>query len=254
MSIMDFFRTPAVPAPQQQQQQQPQNGQQQQPANPSLTQQQPADPTAATVEQTKVDPMDTFKDLWTAPAKVEGQEEDFNPSAIFNIDPATMQQAIGKINFAEGITADQLQAIQGGGEEAIKAFAAVLNTSSAKAMQLSTTAAAKMVEQAMTRASGAMDKKIASGVKLNQVSSAMQELNPALTHPAAAPLVNALKEQFTNKHPTATPTEITTMISSYLDNFAGIAAGKKEDPAATAAAAEAAKGTDWAAYFGGNTN
>lgn len=249
MSIMDFFRTTPVAAPQQQQQQQPQNGQQQQPADPSMQQQVVADPNASTVV---VDPMDSFKDLWAAPAKVEGQEDEFNPSAIFNIDPATMQEAIGKINFAEGVVTQQdLEAITAGGPEAMTAFMKALNGTGAKAMQLATTASAKMVEQAMTRASGAMDKKIASGVKHNQVSSAMQELNPALSHPAAAPMVNALRQQFVNKNPTATPTEITTMISTYLDNFAGIAAGKKEDPAATAAAAKAAEGTDWAKYFEG---
>lgn len=246
-SAMDMFRTtPQVAAPQQQPAQQT-NGQQQQAPQPQMQQTVQADPNAVTEQP---DPMDAFKDLWAAPAKVEGAEEDFNPQAIFNIDPATMQAAIGKINFAEGVVTEQdLQAITAGGPEAMQAFMKALNGTGAKAMQLATTASAKMVEQAMTRASGAMDKKIASGVKLNQVSSAMQELNPALSHPAAAPMVNALKQQFTAKHPTATPTEITTMISSYLDTFAGIAAGKKEpvvDPNAPVQAE-----TDWTKYFGG---
>lgn len=246
-SAMDMFRTaPVVAAPQQQPGQQTQ-GQQQQPGQPAMQQTQLPDPNAVTVEP---DPMDAFKDLWAPVAKVEGQEEEFNPQAIFNIDPATMQAAVGKINFAEGITAEQLAAIQGGGEEAVKAFAAVLNQSSAKAMTMSTTAAAKMVEQAMTRASGAMDKKIANGVKFNQVGSAMQELNPALSHPAAAPLIEALKTQFTNKYPTASTAEITKHISTYMDGMAGIMAGKKEE-AVNPAAAAAAQGTDWSKYFGG---
>lgn len=248
MSIMDFFRTaPVVAAPAAQPQQQT-NGQPQTAADPAMQQQVQADPNAKTVEP---DPMDAFKDLWAPVAKVEGAEEDFNPQAIFNIDPATMQAAIGKINFAEGVVTEQdLQAITAGGPEAMQAFMKALNGTGAKAMQLATTASAKMVEQAMTRASGAMDKKIASGVKLNQVSTAMQELNPALSHPAAAPMVNALKSQFTAKHPTATPNEITAMISSYLDNFAGIAAGKKEEVVDPNAAGKAAE-TDWDKYFRG---
>lgn len=250
MSIMDFFRTaqqPAVPANQPAPQQTA--GQPQQPAQPGMTQTVNPDPNAAPAPTP--DPMDAFKDLWAAPVKVEGAEEEFNPAAIFNIDPATMQAAIGKINFAEGVvTQEDLAAITAGGPEAMQAFMKALNGTGAKAMQLATTASAKMVEQAMTRASGAMDKKIASGVKLNQVSSAMQELNPALSHPAAAPMVNALKAQFTAKHPTASPTEITTMISSYLDNFAGIAAGKKEEVVDPAAATKAQE-TDWAKYFSG---
>lgn len=245
MSLMDFFRNPAPQAPATAQDpQQPQGaaGQQQQAPAPQLT----AEQLAAT-EVNKPDPMDTFKDLWTPPVKVEGAEEEFNPSEIFKIDPASMQEALGKINFAEGVvTQEALEAVTAGGPGAVAALMGMLNGTGAKAMQMSTMAAAKMVENAMTKASGAMDKKISSGVKLNQVSSAMQELNPALSHPAAAPMVNALKQQFTAKHPTATPTEITTMISSYLDNFAGIAAGKKDEPVSTAPA-----GTDWAAYFKG---
>lgn len=248
MSIMDFFRPAAPQAPQQQQMQQPQNGQQQQAANPSM--QQPnvqADPNAQSVEnQTPVDPMEAFKDLWAPSAKVEGAEEEFNPSQIFNLDPASVQAAVGKINFAEDITEDHLAAISGGGPDAIKAFATILNQSSSKAMAMSTTAAAKMIEQAMTRASGAMDKKIDRTTKLNQVSSQLQESNPALSNPAAAPILEAIKQQLVNKYPTAGSGEITKMATQYLENFAGIAAGKKEEPKADPAKA----GTDWDAYMG----
>ena len=243
MGVMDFFRGNPQPAPAtaaQPQAPQGANGTVQQPADPQMQQ-----PPVAATEVNKPDPMDTFKDLWAPAVKVEGDEEDFNPSEIFKIDPESMQAALGKINFAEGVvTQEALEAVTAGGPGAVQALMGMLNGTGAKAMQMSTMAAAKMVENAMTKASQSMDKKISSGVKLNQVSSAMQELNPALSHPAAAPMVNALKQQFTAKHPTATPTEITTMISSYLDNFAGIAAGKKEEPASTTPA-----GTDWAQYF-----
>jgi len=243
MSIMDFFRPGTAPVPQanaNQQQQPTQNGQQQTPANPSL-QQDPvaADPAAA------VDPMEKFKDLWAPVVKPEGAPADFNPSAIFNLDPKSMQEAVGNINFAEGITADQLTAIQAGGDEAVKAFAQVLNQSSAKAMSLSTQAAAKMIEKAMTEASGAMDKKINSGVKLNNVNSQLQELNPALSSPAAAPMVQALTTQLTQKFPMSSAAEISGMVTEYMTNFATIAAGKKEPVVDPATAGK----TDWEQYM-----
>lgn len=243
MSIMDFFRPGTAPAPQanmSQQQQTTQNGQQQTPPNPSLTQDQvTADPAAA------VDPMDKFKDLWAAPKPVEGAPKEFNPSAIFDLNPESVQKAVGSINFAEGITGEQLAAIQGGGEDAVKVFAAILNQSSAKAMSLSTTAAAKMIEQAMTQATGAMDGRINKQVKLNAVNSQMQELNPALSSPAAAPMVQALTTQFTNQFPMSSAAEIGTMVKEYMGNFAALAAGKQEpkvDPV------EAAK-PDWEQYM-----
>lgn len=240
---MDFFRPGTAPAPQAnpaQQTQQTPNGQQQTPPNPSLTQDAiAADPAA------QPDPMDKFKGLWDAPKKVEGAPEEFNPAAIFNLDPESIQKAVGGINFAEGITGDQLAAIQGGGEDAVKVFAQILNQSSAKAMSLSTTAAAKMIEQAMTKATGAMNGQINKQVKLNQVNSQMQELNPALSSPAAAPMVQALTTQFTNQFPMSSAAEISTMVKEYMGNFAALAAGKQEpkvDPV------EAAK-PDWEKYM-----
>lgn len=243
MSIMDFFRPGTAPTPQanpQQQQAPTQQGQQQTPPNPSLTQ----DPVAAD-PAAQVDPMDKFKDLWTTPEKKDGAPEEFNPSAIFNMDPESVAKAVGGINFAEGITGEQLAAIQGGGEDAVKVFAQILNQSSAKAMSLSTTAAAKMIEQAMTKATGAMNGQITKQVKLNQVNSEMQTLNPALTSPAAAPMVQALTSQFTNQFPMSSASEISSMVKEYMGNFAALAAGKKEPEAADASTA----GMDWDKYM-----
>lgn len=241
-NVMSFFR-PGQTQEQAQATQQPQPGQQgqmPQSPTPSMT----ADPVAPDLTA-QVDPMAKFNELWSAPKPVEGAPKEFNPSAIFTMDPKSIQDAVGQINFAEGITADQLTAIQGGGEEAVKAFAAVLNQSSAKAMALSTQAAGKMIEKALTEASGAMDKKINTGVKLNQVNSQLQELNPALNSPAAAPMVQALTTQLTNKFPMSSSAEISGMVTEYMKNFAELAAGKKEPVAADASTA----GTDWDQYM-----
>jgi hypothetical protein len=89
-----------------------------------------------------------------------------------------------------------------------------------------------------------MDGKINKSVKLNQVNSQMQELNPALSHQAAVPIVEALKVQFTNKFPMSSPSEISKMVQEYMVDFTAIAAGKKEEPASTAN-----KGTNWNDYM-----
>ena len=225
-SVMDLFRpgaqapiTAAAPAP---------NGQTATQPDPSL---QPtavtADPAAAAV----VDPMEGFKDLWAPVAKVEGQEEEFNPSTLFNLDPASIQKSVGAINFADMVTEDQLVAIQAGGPEAVKAFAAALNGTASKVMTLSTTASAKMIESALTRASGAMDKRIDTQTKAHQVSSQLNELNPALSSSAAAPIAAMIKSQILLKHPTATAAEVTSLTNQYLTQFAEVAQGKKQEVA-----------------------
>lgn len=245
-NIMSFFR-PGQTQEQAAATQQPaptQQGQQQTPPTPGMAPVIPAaDPSAA-----PVDPMDKFKDIWTPAKPVEGAPKEFNPGAIFDMNPESIAKAVGGINFAEGITADQLQAISAGGEDAVKVFAQVLNSSSAKAMTLSTNAAAKMIEKAMTDATGAMDGRINKQVKLNQVNQQMQELNPALSSPAAAPLVQALTTQFTQQFPTASPAEIAASVKEYMAGFANLAAGK---PAAVEESVKnGSDGMDWEKYMG----
>lgn len=241
MSIMDMFRM-SKPAPE------PQapttNGQQQQSADPSLKQDPQGPDINAQVKQPEG--LDKFNDLWKAPQKKEGDAPEFNPSAIFDLDPAKMAAAIGQINFAEVVSKDDLAAIVSGGEGAMDVFMKALNGTAAKTMTMATTASAKMIEQALSQASGAMDSKISQQVKLNQVNSQMQEVNPALSSPAAAPIVNALKVQFTNQFPTSSPKEITDMVNEYLVNFADLAAGKKPDPEVNAGKPT----TDWSKYLG----
>lgn len=244
MSIMDFFRPGTAPTPQatpQQQQQPTAAGQQQTAPTPSLNQEVPAADQAAAV-----DPMDKFKELWAPTKPVEGAEPEFNPSAIFNLDPESMQKAVGGINFADMVTEESIAAISAGGPEAVKAMIGMLNATGAKTMTLATTAAAKMVEQGLTKATGALDKKITNGVKLNQVNSQLQELNPALNSPAAAPMVQALTAQLTNKFPMSSPAEISGLVTEYMKNFAELAAGKKA-PEVPEASKE---GTDWEKYMG----
>lgn len=240
MSIMDMFRM-GKPSPEPTQQ--TTHGQQQQVADPSIKQDPQGPDINAQVKQPEG--LEKFNDLWKAPVKKEGEPAEFNPNAIFDLDPAKMAAAIGQINFAEVVSKDDLAAIASGGEGAMEVFMKALNGTAAKTMTMATTASAKMIEQALSQASGAMDNKINQQVKLNQVNSQMQEINPALSSPAAAPLVSALKTQFTAQFPTSSSKEIAEMVNEYLVNFADLAAGKKPDPEVTAS-----KSTDWGKYLG----
>lgn len=246
MGVMDFFRAGAPAPVAQPAPVQAANGQAQTPANPSL--QGPAatpDLNAASVQETK-DPMEAFKDLWAPAPVVEGQEPEFNPSAIFNLDPASMAKSIGTINFAEAVTQEQLQAITAGGEEGMKAFMAAMNSVSSKTMTLATTASAKMIERAMTSATGAMDKKINNTVRSNQAATQLKELNPALSNPAVAPMINAMKTQLEQKYPMAGPAEIAKMANEYVSSMITTLSPKQAESGAED------NTPDWNAYMGGS--
>lgn len=223
MSIMDIFRPkPAQPAAPQ-----PANGQQMQQPTPGMDQNTPVDinNAAAVAEAAKL----KHEKLWEAPVKDANAEPDFDPNNIFSLDAESMAKAVGQINFAESITSEQLEQIQQGGEGAVKAFAAALNATSQNVMTKSTMTAAKMIERAMSQGAGAMNRQVDKQVKHQQVSSQLQELNPALSSPLAAPIIDGIRTQLINKYPMASSTEIAKMAQEALQEFVGIAAGKKEE-------------------------
>lgn len=244
-SVMEFFmpRNANVPAAEAPQPQQTANGQQATAATPG------ADPTKVTPDPTaQVSPLDSFSALWDPKKPEEGAEKPFDPSNIFQLNQESMQKALAQVDFAKGITEDQVAAITAGGPDAVKALGAILNSATRETMSAATMASAKMIESALTSASGAMDGKINNSVRQNQIASHLQEVNPIVNHPAAAPMIQAMQSQLSAQYPKASPQEIAQKVQDYMGAFAAVATGK---PQAEAEAAKAAAGTDWETYFKG---
>lgn len=225
--------------------QQPQNGQPATQPQPSMNQPTPVDVNAAAELAAAEAAKPKHADLWVAPTKVEGAEPEFDPNNIFSLDADSMAKAVGQINFAESVTADQLAAISAGGDEAVKAFAQAMNSVSQNVMTKSTMTAAKMIERAMSQGAGAMNRQVDKQVKHQQVSSQLQEINPALSSPLAAPIIDGIRTQLINKYPMATSSEITKLAQEALQEFVGIAAGKKEEVVDPKQAAK----VDWDSYM-----
>lgn len=239
MSIFDIFRSapaaaPAAPAPAATSTA-PATGAQPAPA--------PAAP-ATTEPAAAPDPLEAFKDLWTPPKEGDPQPQNFNPSDMFQIDPAKIQQAVSQMNFASTVTPEVLAQITAGGEDAAKAFLVAMNGVAQQAFAQSMVGSAKLVEQALVKANESLDARMSEGIRKQQVSSSLMQANPALAHPAAKPIVAALEAQLTTKYPTASPTEITKMAQDYLGKFATLA-----NPAQPTETAPSAADEDWEKFF-----
>lgn len=192
-------------------------------------------------------PLDKFKDLWAAPKEGEAVAPSFDPTKMFKIDPAEIQKEVSKINFAGSVTPEQVAAITAGGEGAQQAFMAAMNAVAQQTFAQSMLTSAKLVEGAMTQANNSMDARIDQRAKQFQASNSLREANPALSHPAAAPFVTAMENQLAQKHPTATPSELTKMAQEMLSDFALVAAGK---PKVEETTRKAPDDVDWEAFFG----
>lgn len=243
-SVMNMFRSPAAATPEvtqemQQQQQAAQgqttNGLPVTPANPA------ADPTQ--VEE-QVSPLDAYKDLWENKPPAEGSSPEFDPSNMFNTDPAKMREAMQQIDFTKSINPADMEQVLQGGEGAVKALVNILNSTNRETLNAAIMASANMVQSGFTRAVPALDGRVNRQVRDHQVTSQLQETNPALNHPAAQPMIQAVKAQLLQKYPQASSAEITRMTNEYVGGFAATFAAKPE-----ATPQSSSKETDWSQYM-----
>lgn len=184
--------------------------------------------------------LDKFNDLWKP---VESPAGDANNNG-FNVDPKQLMQAAQKIDFTKVIQPAQLQAIAQGGDAAVQAFAGALNQVAQTVYAQSAHATSKIVEQAISRSQETMRNEMPQQIKRLNVSETLRADNPALSHPAAAPILGALEQQITQKYPNASSAEISRMATDYLSSFAG-ALQKPQVPDQQ----QNSKETDWSQYL-----
>lgn len=186
-------------------------------------------------------PMDQFKSLWE-PATTPNVDTTLPANMFAGADPAKMLEAARKVNFASQVPADVLAKITAGGPDAAAAFASAINDVAQRSYAQSSFASTKIVEAALAKFQEGLDARLPSQVKRHQVSESLRESNPALNHPAAAPIMEALQAQLTVKFPSASARELQDMASNYLTSFTTAAAPPKK--ADTVAEAE-----NWGKFF-----
>lgn len=187
-------------------------------------------------------PLAEFNDLWTPPPADENAPVE--PGSLYaTVDPAKMLAAAKKVDFAKSISAETLAKITAGGADSGAALMQVLNEVSQRSYAQATLAASKMIDTAIKQSQDVSNTRLPSLIKKHQVSDSIQQANPALQHPAAAPILQALETQFTAKYPNATVTEIKDLASRYLTQF-----GKVVNPAPVA---KVAASEDWEAFEAG---
>jgi len=207
-------------------------------------QQTPAAPAPAATPATPTEPaspLDQFKTLWE-PVNTPGVDNTLPANMFAGADPAKMLEAARKVNFAAQVPADVLAKITAGGPDAAAAFAQAINDVAQRSYAQSSFASTKIVEAALAKFQEGLDSRLPSQVKRFQVSESLRESNPALTHPAAAPIMEALQSQLTVKYPNASVNEIRDMASQYLSQFGTAMAPPK--PANAVPVSE-----DWDKFF-----
>lgn len=195
-------------------------------------------------------PLDPFKDLWKNDDKSTTEN---NFGILGEINPQKIAEVAGKVNFAKAVKADDVKAIQAGGDGAVEALGRALNSVSQTVYAQSAVAASKLIEAATEKLEAKLNESLPSRIKQQSFSNNLREQNPAYSHPAAAPLVAMIEQQMSSKYPNATPAELTTLAQDYFTKTFSAISGADKKKAEEEAKAKAGE-FDWEADFLSSNN
>jgi hypothetical protein len=160
--------------------------------------------------------LDQFTGLWETPKDDKGQpivQQDPLEGPIINLDPVKLKEAAGKINFAQGIDPETLQKAMSGQDPA--AFMQVLNTVAQNSFHTAVTVTTKAAEEATQRSLQRMEAALPDRIRTQQIRQ-QQPTNPALSHPAVAPVMEGLKMTIAARNPHLSPERVANMAENYF--------------------------------------
>lgn len=174
-------------------------------------------------EGTSGSPAVDFAKLWDTPAN----PDQTNKSLFANIDPAKIQEAAGKIDFAKVVSPEILTRIQAGGADASVALMEAMNRTAQTVYGQSAVATTQIVDRAVQEAVSRFEQSLPNQIKKQTASESLRAQNKMLSNPAIAPVVNAVQAQLNNQFPNASTEELNQMTMQYMQQFADVVAPKK---------------------------
>lgn len=147
------------------------------------------------------------------------------------LDPTTFRQQVSTANFAASIPQETIQKAMGGDAQA---FADAINVAAREAFAAAAQLSHGLVEQgsrtAAERVNGSLDSRIRNFQVRTQNTS-----NEALTHPAVAPMLNAVKMQIAQSNPQLSPDQVQQQAETYFTQMADVLVAPKQEAARAAA-------------------
>ncbi|MFZ9064724.1 MAG: hypothetical protein ACO22U_13895 [bacterium] len=212
---------------------------QQAPANPGANPQAMIDGSNAAVN-----PLDNFANMFkpkpvdpNAPKAPTLQDPLLGP-----LDPSAFRQQIAQANFASGIPQETLQkALSGDAQAFTEAINSAAREAFAAAAQLSHGLVEHGARTAAERVNGSLDSRIRNFQIKSQNTS-----HEALSHPAVAPMLGAVKMQIAQSNPQLSPEAVQQQAEQYFTQMAEVLTAPKR---AAAQAASAPKETDFSSYL-----
>jgi hypothetical protein len=182
-------------------------------------------------------PLDAFTDLFTIDPK-KPVPKDPLAEPLLKLDPKTLGEAVAKMDFTKNLPPDLVaKALQGDAN----AFAQALNGATRASFMQITQMVTGLIEGAVRTNNGRYDSALESRFRTFQLNSSTST-NKALEHPAAKPVVAALKSSIAQMHPELSAADVQKRAEDYFlgmskaitsvgEEGAGGTAGNRGEPA-----------------------
>lgn len=198
-------------------------------ANPATMSGAPGQPPAGGPQN----PLDAFADIFK-PRQADPNQPKAPTLAdpILNpLDPNAFKQQLSQANFAAGIPAEILQKAATGDTQAL---ADAINTAARDAFAAATQLSHGLVEHGSRTAAERLNSSLDSRIRNFQIKT-QNTSHEALTHPAVAPMLNAVKMQIATSNPTLTPEQVQQQAETYFTQMADVLTAPKRQAAEQAA-------------------
>lgn len=189
--------------------------------------------------------LDNFVDVFKLPVDDKGNSvTQVDPMAgpLLSVNPEKLREAASKLNFSGNIAPELLAKAASGQDPA--AFSEVLNLVMQNGFLAAMQANAGVVETAFSHHTARIDKALPGRIRDNQIRNTATK-HPALSHPAAQPMVESLKFSIAQTNPTLSPDRVAEMAENYVIAMATDinTSNQRNDPARLKQ--EADDGMDW---------
>lgn len=164
-------------------------------------------------------PMAEFHELWKD-VPVDPNAPPKKSALDFDIDPQKMMEAAGRVDFTSALSAELLQKLKAGGDDAVAASLVAMNTIAQKTYGQSAVAASAITKEMMKAARAEFAAEIPGMLKALNLDAGLRDKNPLFEDAAVAPIMEGLKTKMLEKHPTATPAQLQAMAEKYVEKFA----------------------------------
>lgn len=193
-------------------------------------------------------PLDAFTDVFKIdPNKQPAADPLKDP--LFSVDPQKLSAAVSKMDFTRAIKPELVQKALGGDAAA---FSAAINQATQTAYMAVTQMMTGLMETAFSKNNGRFESTLSGRFRDFQISNSRPD-NKVLQHPAAQPMLSALKSHIATQFPDLGPPEVTKRAEEYFLAMSKEMQTLDKDNADNAAASGASKGTgaetDWTKYL-----